>query len=240
MIVLDSHCHIYPQYDLEVFFRSFVLNTKALAPSADRALVLTERTSESFFDQISRNHLSFATVKLCDEFSLSIESNNESIYCFAGRQVASKENIEVLALGWKEPLPSGLPISELISRVLDGGSICVVPWSFGKWLGARGKLVKEIFNAVTDDRFFAGDIWGRHFLFGDLKGANRVLCGTDPLPLQSEGKEAGRFCSLLEGNIDPNSPWVSMKNAILTSEIHSAGSRLGVMASLSRQVALRI
>ena len=62
----------------------------------------------------------------------------------AGRQIVTRERLEILALAMRVKIPDGLPARDVIQRVVAAEGIPVLAWSPGKWLFARGRLVRDL------------------------------------------------------------------------------------------------
>jgi hypothetical protein len=121
------------------------------------------------------------------------------VLVIAGRQLVTEERFEVLALGCRRELPDDLPLRQARDAVIAAGGIPVVPWGFGKWWFARGRLLAELIAADCPGTWFLGDNAGRPRLSLRPKlfevAARRgvwVLPGSDPLPLGGQDKKAGR------------------------------------------------
>ncbi|HZB26962.1 MAG TPA: hypothetical protein VE282_00250, partial [Gemmatimonadales bacterium] len=64
---------------------------------------------------------------------VAVHESGEKILLLAGRQISTRERLEVLALGTELDLPSGESLGDTIAAVREQGAIAVVPWGFGKW-----------------------------------------------------------------------------------------------------------
>jgi hypothetical protein len=131
----------------------------------------------------------------------------------AGRQLVTREGLEVLGLGLGEDLGEGLALDAAVAAVLERGAVPVIPWGFGKWWFRRGRRVAELLRADTAGRFFLGDNAGRprRFppprLFAEAaRDGVFVLPGSDPLPLSGQATKAGRCGFVLRGRLDPERP----------------------------------
>ena len=100
-------------------------------------------------------------------------------------------------------------------------SIAAVPWGFGKWFGARGALLARTLEQSAPDAFWLGDNRGRprlwpdprHFAQGRSRGFG-VLPGSDPLPMASGARQAGRYGFSLHAAFDPERPAASLRAAL--------------------------
>ncbi len=207
MIIADTHVHIYPRYDLELFFRSALNNLRALG-SGNYLLCLTERSDCHFFADHLSGEAKYGMFRIApaDSGVLSVTSAGEgTLLILPGRQVATAERIEVIGLGIDEAPPDGSPARHCIEFYNERGAVTVLPWSAGKWSGERGKFVHGLIREKNLE-FLLGDPAHRprffpvHSLFTYARGLGRkVLCGTDPLPLPGEEARVGQYATALRG-----------------------------------------
>jgi hypothetical protein len=131
----------------------------------------------------------------------------------AGRQIATRDGLEVLALCQDSEYPTDLAIDEAVEAVKQQGAIPVIPWGFGKWWFRRGALVSRLLESAKHPQLFLGDNGGR------LRGAPRpklfqrandkgvlILPGSDPLPFPEQSDRAGSYGFVLETDIDLKQP----------------------------------
>jgi len=131
----------------------------------------------------------------------------------AGRQLVTREGLEVLGLGLGEDLGEGLALDAAVAAVLERGAVPVVPWGFGKWWSRRGRRVAALLRSGAAGRFFLGDTAGRPRgfppprLFAEAaRHGVFVLPGSDPLPSPRQATKAGRCGFALRGELDPERP----------------------------------
>jgi len=108
----------------------------------------------------------------------------DGITFVSGYQIVTSEKIEILNLASSTVIEDGLRAKDVLLKV-DG--VPVIPWSPGKWLGERGKIIKSLANDV-----YCGKILYKHFL-ADFKVFKGVLPGSDPLPREGEERLVGRI-----------------------------------------------
>lgn len=153
-----------------------------------------------------------------------------------GRQIISSDGLEVLALGLPPGDPLGRipdrvrPTGDLVSGVLDTGAVAALPWGVGKWLGRRGRVVDAIVAGPVADhpRFVLGDIFHRTWPWPEpapFRAGPRVLRGTDPLRIAGLEARPGAYGSVVEGTLDPDRPWASIRDAIAAGGIGPAFGR---------------
>jgi hypothetical protein len=140
-----------------------------------------------------------------------------------GRQIATAEGLEVLALGAVGPFADREPVETTIDAVRKQDGVPVIPWGFGKWWRRRGAIVQRL---VADHaRFpllFLGDSAGRpgmaprpRLLTEAERQHRAVLPGTDPLPLPGEEKKVGRLVFLVEREIDADRPFTWLRDGLI-------------------------
>ncbi len=170
----------------------------------------------------------------------------------AGRQVAAREGIEVLALGTlagEGELRDGLPLAEALARAAARGALAVLPWGFGKWWGGRGRRVRDAldgFEGVAP--LYLGDSAARPrgapsprlFREASRRGL-AILPGTDPLAFASEVGRAGSYGAGLAGSFDLARPLASLR-ALLARPggLATFGRRAGWGEAALAQARLRI
>jgi hypothetical protein len=222
-IVVDTHVHIYPEYEIARFLNDCAGRLQALAPGAAPAICLAERAGQDVFDRWAESGAGPGTVPGTDlairrvegkgGAALRIETASGPLQILPGRQVVTAERLEVLALGRDLELADGAPAAELVRAILAAGGIPVLTWAFGKWWFGRSRVVRALVSHLVPDRLWLGDTtmrpceWPRGGIMRRAaKAGGRVLAGSDPLPGASEARYAGRYATLLNGELDPNDP----------------------------------
>lgn len=145
--------------------------------------------------------------------SLWATSADDSILVIAGRQIVTRDRLEVLALGCRAGIADGLPLRAARDAVIEAGGVPVVPWGFGKWWFARGRRVAQLLGEEAPGRWFLGDNAGRPHLsrrptlFGEAaRHGVFVLPGSDPLPLPGQEAKAGRCGFVMPQALDKQRP----------------------------------
>ncbi|MGA3085683.1 MAG: hypothetical protein ABSE95_12955 [Thermodesulfobacteriota bacterium] len=244
LILADAHVHIYQGFSLETLlseaFENFkkVVSRKGLRRPWVPFLLLTETKSENWFSVLSKSaagnkafspegigRWSFQNTH--EDCSLYGQLNeDEGFFLIAGRQIKAEGNLEVLALGSVESFEEGRPVKELIQTIHKRGAIAVIPWGAGKWLGTRGRTIKNLFQNQEVPPFFLGDtrnrpvFWPKSSIFrqAERKGL-KTLTGSDPLPLLSHQKVPGSYGFRLTGEINSDYPFKSIKKLLLDPKI---------------------
>ena len=149
------------------------------------------------------------------------KAGGQAIHICAGRQIRTTDGLEVLAVCTDDELPDGRSLKETLDLVHATRGVPVIPWGFGKWIGRRGRIVTELFDAYSREMFLAGDNGGRcggfpePRLFGRARQAGMpILAGSDPLPFPGEEMRAGGFGSHAFGIFDPDNACASMRELL--------------------------
>ena len=166
----------------------------------------------------------------------------------AGRQVATRERLEVLALGCRTDLEEGAPVNETLEAVRRAGGLSVLPWGFGKWWGKRGRIVRRLLDEAWPGELFLGDNGNRPraaprpALFGEAEARGlSVLPGSDPLPLASHVRRLGSYGLVLPTKLDFATPAERLKSLLRRSSLPGSwtGRREGPIRFVSDQLRIR-
>jgi hypothetical protein len=235
--IADTHVHLYPFHDIATALGGAMERLGKLAPGLPRVLCLTERGDCRFFR--SRRELPESTrelaaasglfqtvIPLPPPFSsvsagpdaLAITDNaGGKLFIIAGRQIATSERLEVSCLTVDANIPDGITLADAVVRVREAGGVAAIPWGVGKWLGARGKIVREILGRNPD--VLAGDSSLRPLFWPEpvfRATAGRVVAGSDPLPAPGEEKQVGGYSTIFDAPFDENDPAGSVRAALRT------------------------
>lgn len=175
------------------------------------------------------------------------DSDRIAIVC--GRQVRTREGLEVLGLGTGAEFPDGISLPEAVRAVQASGALTVLPWGFGKWLGQRGKRMASLLNDGHAGRLFVGDNGGRmqalpmpaSILEAEANGIV-VLRGSDPFPFAADHRRAGAF-GFFAGTSPPESaPWCALRDWLLAlrSSPQSYGRACGPVRFAINQVGIQL
>jgi hypothetical protein len=235
-LLVDGHVHVHPCYDEKRFLEYAYANLGAHGPGLP-TLLLTEVSGISVFAKWRQGHSPWEVTKTEETASLILGGK---LLVIAGRQIVTKERIEVLGLICEHPVPDQHSLEDTIQEVTERGGIAVLPWGVGKWFGTRGKLVARASRKLQ----FLGDNAGRPFgwraphLFRD----HVVLPGTDPLGLPGQQNMVGTYGFILEGFFDLQRPAEGLREALLNLKQSPStfGGRVGPMAFVRQQIGLRL
>lgn len=200
-IVADAHVHLYSVYDRSRALARLAAN---LARSDPRARVrlgfLTERRDEQAVAAMGGGVPGWSVEEKERGVWCLRHARAPDLYLVAGRQLATSERLEVLGLGLLGGGDEGRTVEETIRAVREGGGVPVLPWAFGKWIGARGHKVRVILERLEPGDLLLGDTslrpagWPEPTL---LRWARRrgfvVLAGSDALPISGEDRYLGQY-----------------------------------------------
>ncbi len=216
MLIIDAHVHIYKCYSLERLFDCAYSNFLKQAKKLNKekffqgVLLLAEKTEQHHFNDLLSNigkqneqgELGKWNVRqTTDPFCLVLSTTDDrKLYLIQGRQLISKEGLEVLSLATEKELEEGLPLAGQVEESISKQALTVIPWSFGKWMGKRGRVLRSFLDSNQHHPVFLGDNGGRPgcICSSILKrysagSATSLISGSDPLPLKSEERRAGSF-----------------------------------------------
>lgn len=214
-ILIDGHVHIYDCFDVSALLDAAYNNFRkhSLDQPFTGVLMLTETAGDDWFsrtfnDVLNENHDDVrhgqwqCSVLDDDECTLrlTMDGCTDELLVISGRQIATAERMEVLALGTRRRFSDGMSLGETIGASLDDGATTVIPWAVGKWLGGRGKQLDSFLASNKAGDILLGDNGGRPSFWRNLrhfdtaKGMGiRIFPGTDPLPLESEVYRVGSY-----------------------------------------------
>lgn len=215
-IAMDAHVHFYAEYDTSLFLDCAARNLSALQSAehpvqpACGYLLMTESHGDNWFASIASAQLGNWRYEASDEAAsckLRKETNGveQQLIVVAGHQVVTAEGLEVLVIGTQAKPADGQQIRQVIDAALSDNLLTILPWGFGKWTFARGRLIKALIDEYGT-RIFLGDNAGR-LAMGSIPalmkyGVSQGLCvlpGTDTLPLAREAKGVGAYGAVLTG-----------------------------------------
>ena len=230
-IAVDAHVHFHRlSTDLSAIETTF----ERSAPGALPAILLVERAGIDIY------------ATLADDLprsgdGLGLASRTGKLLIVPGRQIVSREGIEVLVYGATDGSSEGTPARAIIEAALADDRLVALPWGFGKWLGARRRLVMRLL-ADFRGRVFCGDIVGRPRLWREPSLAiHRVLRGSDNLAIANGDRAIGSFGSIVTAAFDPERPVASLFAALRDPKTALApfGHHRPLASSLRDQVELR-
>ena len=235
----DCHVHIHRCFELDAFLDSALANFRRAAvelgiwPAPHGALLLSETGGEHAFDRLLKltpksSDRAWTFRPTSEATSLiACKGDEDRLILVAGRQIATREGLEVLALNSNQEHPDGSDFQGTLDAVLASGCLAVVPWGFGKWWFRRRAILRHVLRTRRDPGLFLGDNAGRlglgptPRLFAEARSVGvRVLPGSDPLPFRSQVAKIARYGCLVGGPLELDRPGASLVHALATSESH--------------------
>jgi hypothetical protein len=209
-IFVDPHVHIHRCFSLHKFFDAACVNFAAQAYEYDIAefcgvLLLAESQGDDWFNWLAKmadegepirngSWDAWTVWRTEEKFSLILQSyRGDELVIVAGRQMITKEKLEVLALLTETVFPDGASLATTVEAIRHSGGLPMVPWGVSTWAGERGKILSEFLSTQSSQEFFLGDMSSRpnfltypeQFIQAEAQGI-KILPGSDPLPLRSE------------------------------------------------------
>ncbi len=244
-ILIDSHVHIHPDFPIDRFLDAAwdnftrITDHNELSGDLSCVLALTESSGIDIFAWLKQqSHILddgaaeslvssvYRFYRTAESDSLIARRDKRVIILFAGRQIISKENIELLSLLSSFKIKDHtLSLADLAKTVVDKGGIPVLPWGVGKWWGARGRTVAELLHSSRDYSLFLGDngnratFWSEPALLREARDMQiPLLSGSDPLPLASHLTRPGSYGTLFPDSILSKDQPIASLHKILVSE----------------------
>lgn len=226
IVHVDAHVHFHRCCEPEPFLRAAASNFRNYAVAGQSnvigALFLTETRHEKAFERIREWSCASRDTRTdrwsCSEpedgLSLVLkEENDDTLILVRGRQIVTREQLEVLALGTDVEIEDGVDIREVIAQVVGENGVAVIPWGFGKWVGSRGRLIKELLHDPTAPQFYLGDsgnrpgFWMERELWSVWKQVRpKDISGSDPLPFSEACGRAGSRGFCLDSRLNLSNP----------------------------------
>lgn len=252
---VDTHVHLYPGADAGRALTAGRDNLIAARQGADSlVLILTETSHDTAFEDLGTERLvakGWSCVRgEADPAALWAydSAGGQGLLLLAGRQIQTRERLEVLALGTHERFEDGLPVREILAQLHAKRIPAVLPWGVGKWVGRRGAEVADLLDGADAHGLMLGDnagrprIWRSPPLFAQaMRGGVPILPGSDPLPLPGAEAGIGAFGCQIEAPLDETRPASALREHLFTlrGQPVQIGERRGLRAVLGEQIALR-
>ncbi len=264
-VLVDAHVHMQRCFTWPHFFRSAYHNFQKAVPSLDKdfsaVLLLSEVSGVQYFNDLlvlsdkgeSDQNKSLGEWRLFKTTeSCSIEARNSegaSLFIIAGRQIVTREKLEVLALLTDAQFKDGLSLTQVVAEIKAANAISVLPWGVGKWLGQRGTVLTKFMETMPKSGVFLGDNGGRpvfwqnpaHFELARHKGI-AILPGSDPLPLSREVERVGSYGFQLPHKLSSRQPAAELKERLFAQpeSLTAYGNLQSPLNFLKNQVSLRL
>ncbi len=255
--IVDTHFHLYPCFDIIRAFLTLSSNLTRLSgetgpsESTVRAAIVIDRDDTNTYERIADGSL-----PLPDRWARSLDSvpgairiddaEARPLFFFPGRQILTAERIEILALLTTRSIPGGAPSVETVTNVSEAGGIPLIPWSAGRWIGDRGRLIRSLLERRADSGLILGDTSLRPSFFprpAIMRAAEQngttVLAGSDPLPVPGEELCGGSYASYFSDTLSPDDPSTSIRKILSDTNgpFRSIGRRSNPIRTLGRLLA---
>lgn len=271
-IFLDAHVHIHRDFPLEELLDAALINFQAAAAvagdseSRDGVLLLTESVGVSVFSELEAIAGSDTAAPSAPRTGgagrwqyhsvgesnglLACNAQGECLYLFAGQQLISSEQLEVLCLCTTlECADRTLTLDEMITQVWEAGGVAVVPWGVGKWIGRRGAILDRLIDDGHRYPVILGDngnrplFWPypRHLAAGERRGLP-VISGSDPLPLAGHYRRVGSYGVWVAGRrLDATRPVSDIKSILTGGDgLRPFGNTTGVFRFFRDQLLVNV
>lgn len=229
MVIADGHVHVHDCFTIGRFLEAAVANFDRRLAAASQGgastglLLLTEAAGADWFRRLAdRGSADGWTLRRSEDSALTAARGAQRVHLVAGRQIITAEGLEVLALATPGSFPDGRPLELTVAKVREAGAVAVVPWGFGKWSGARGRVLARFLDSWEGTGLFLGDNGNRPAFLGTpqplASAAKRglgVLPGSDPLPFPREVSRAGSFGFQLDAEVSDESPALDLRAVLL-------------------------
>jgi hypothetical protein len=225
MLLVDAHVHIHECFEFGAFFDAaygnFCYHARQRGTRSWTAfLLLAECAKQSQFRRLQEKGSSprcWRVLATEEPISLRLEREGRpdiGMYVVAGRQIVTKEKLEVLALLSGSTIEDGKPLGLTVTAVREAGGLPALPWGAGKWLGGRKRILTRYLERDKESDLFLADNGCRPFFWPlplyARKAGLQILAGSDPLPFPWEERRAGSFGFSLQGEIDEHFPATSL------------------------------
>ena len=244
-ILIDSHVHIYPHYDISTLLDAFHNRIHESGASIG-VMMLAEREGTDVFSSWANNEklpANYTLVKSDDTSLILGKAGQPNIVVVAGRQIACAERIEILALATRTRFHDGIPIQTAVTEAITAGAIPVLAWGVGKWLFKRADVVASLLKLFEPEKLLIGDpslrpvFWPTPRLMAKAAAdGHLVIAGSDPLPPKNEELRVGQYAELAaDAFLDLSSPLTPQIVSILTAHpLTRFGHRAGLVEFIRR------
>ena len=257
--LVDGHVHLHDCFEAPDFFDAAAANLAAAArrlglPGEPAGcLLLVESQGVDRFARLADGTVATGAWRVSPtEEPVSLLAHRPGalpIVLVAGRQIVSRERLEVLAVGTRATFADRRPLDEALAGVMAADAVAVVPWGVGKWQGARGRLIAELLERDRGRPLFVGDNGGRLGLAPRPKLFARaqrrcvpVLAGSDPLPSPGQITKVGGYGFVAEVNLDAKAPFATLKGYLegLEASPRTFGRLESLAGFVRSQVAMQV
>ena len=188
---IDMHAHLYDCFNLRDWVMHAVSNL-SVSKDTQGVVIVADRYGQDSFQRFRREIPAFAEWSERKDNNGccvgTIHAEGYQLFVIQGVQYVTSERVEVLALASQRVLPDGATCRETIEASIEAGALVCLPWSPGKWLGERGRLVAGMLSDLSTQHICIGDIsvhsrwWPRSRLIEVARSLGfACVAGTDAL-----------------------------------------------------------
>lgn len=264
-ILIDGHIHIHPAVDLDGLLDSAwenfsrIRQEKSPSPVAcSFVLLLAEGRKNDVFSRLmekaqqagSKDVQHWIVTSTAESNSVLAIQAEKKIILIAGRQLISREKLELLSLFCPKIFSDNrYPLKELAKLVTDAGGLPLLAWGVGKWMGKREKVIEDFLAHPPVPVFLVGDNGNRPIFWSYPKVLSRAehqgvpsLAGSDPLPLAHHEQRAGSYGGRMEGvTLGDDHPAHELQMMLVSgNKIIPYGQRVGLFQFMSDQVRVNV
>lgn len=261
---VDAHVHIYDCFQvgalLDAASKNFQREATRLRLNEPHlgCLLLAETSRDHWFQRLLElaTHRRFVggwrLSSVADDNCavMATGGNRQRLVLVAGRQVVTRQGLEILALITRETFEDGAATEAILAAILKADALAVLPWGVGKWLGQRGRTIRQLMTSPAAEDLFLGDIfgrptfWPRPRLFSSAAPADaKILPGSDPLPLPWQETKPGCYGFAIEGPISLSKPAQDLKILLRhcnAAKIRAYGRRERALDFFRNQASIRL
>jgi hypothetical protein len=176
-----------------------------------------------------------------DQKLIRASSGEKTITLAPARQINSVHRLEFLLLGCDKDIEDGIAEQKIIDSYADQ-YLLICPWGFGKWLGKRAKVLRELLS-INASRLFLGDNGGRPGLWRHVPHFRQarlpIINGSDPLPLAIDTRRIGSF-GIHWISAEPELSLARLLEEIKTASLQNYGPQLSLYRFIGNQIALKL
>lgn len=214
---IDCHAHLHPCFNVESWLSHAITN---LLPKDNQegnvvpGVIVVDRqgptTPEILTAAQKSGACSIESVLSDGSLLVALRTGHltgKTLLVIPGVQCVAKEGIEILGLGIASRPTERIAAADQVQYIIAAGGLPCIPWSPGKWLGRRGRVVLALFDIFGPHQIAVGDIairstWGppSTLLTHARSSGFPVLYGSDPLPAVGEESLVGTLGVVLKGD----------------------------------------